>query len=239
MSRLRRSAVTALTAAAVALGAALAAPGAASAAHRPDAATAAVVAAPRVAPTSTSPWPPRPWRRSPRRPARRTSSSPSRSDRAAAANPPGAAPSPRRPARQDDVAALKALGGDVVVATGGAVGPYLEHSCSTAAALKGAYEKVLDAVGSNHLDVDVEAPIPQDMVNDALAQLQAERGTSVSYTLRVQGQDYGVDPYSLQVLQSAKDKGVEVDVNPMLMNFGYSGDWVTPWSAPRTPPSSR
>ncbi|GGO87966.1 chitinase [Wenjunlia tyrosinilytica] len=126
---------------------------------------------------------------------------------------------------KNDVAALKALGGDVVVATGGAIGPYLEHTCSSATALKNAYKKVLDTVGSNHLDVDVEASIPQDMVNRALAQLQAERGTSVSYTLRVQGQDYGLDPYSLQVLQSAKARGVQVTVNPMLMNFGYSGNW--------------
>lgn len=124
-----------------------------------------------------------------------------------------------------DVAALKAQGGDVVVATGGAVGPYLEQSCTSASALEDAYKKVLDTVGSNHLDVDVEAPIPQDTVNQALAALQAERGTSVTYTLRVQGQDYGVDPYSLQVLQSAAAAGVDVDVNPMVMDFGYSGDW--------------
>jgi chitinase len=124
-----------------------------------------------------------------------------------------------------DVAGLKALGGDVVVGTGGSVGPYLETSCSSADALETAYKKVLDTVGSNHLDVDVEAAIPQDMVNQALKQLQAERGTSVTYTLRVQAQDYGVDPYSLQVLQSAKNAGVQVDVNPMVMNFGFSGNW--------------
>ena len=117
------------------------------------------------------------------------------------------------------------MGGDVIIATGGALGPYLEHVCGSASALAGAYRKVLDATGSNHLDVDVEASIPADTVNQALATVQRERGTSVSYTLRVQGQDYGVDPFSVQILQSAARHGVNVVVNPMLMNFGYSGDW--------------
>jgi hypothetical protein len=126
----------------------------------------------------------------------------------------------------NDVRALKAAGGDVVVATGGAAGPYLEYSCISSAALLAAYKRVLDTVGSNHLDVDVEATIPQDMVNTALAQLQRERGTTISYTMRVQGDDFGMDPYSVQVLQSAAARGVNVTVNPMTMEFGSSRpDW--------------
>ncbi|GAA2317831.1 hypothetical protein GCM10010149_82800 [Nonomuraea roseoviolacea subsp. roseoviolacea] len=124
-----------------------------------------------------------------------------------------------------DVKALQAQGGQVVVASGGAMGPYLEHTCGTSAALLAAYKKVLDTVGTNHLDVDVEASIDVAKVNTALRQLQAERGTTVSYTLRVQGQDYGVDPFSLQILQDAAARGLEVTVNPMLMNFGYTGSW--------------
>ncbi|MEU4803599.1 cellulose binding domain-containing protein [Actinosynnema sp. NPDC023587] len=126
----------------------------------------------------------------------------------------------------NDVKALKALGGDVIVATGGAAGPYLEYTCSTADALVGAYKKVLDAVGSNHLDVDVEASIPHDLVNTALKKLQTERGTAISYTMRIQGDDYGMDPYSVQILQNAAAKGLTVLVNPMTMEFGTSrADW--------------
>ncbi|AQZ66000.1 hypothetical protein BKM31_35135 [[Actinomadura] parvosata subsp. kistnae] len=125
----------------------------------------------------------------------------------------------------NDVKALQAQGGQVIVASGGAMGPYLEHVCGSAAALAGAYKKVLDTVGTNHLDVDVEASIDIGKVNTALKQLQSERGTVVSYTLRVQGQDYGVDPFSLQILQDAAAKGLNVVVNPMLMNFGYTGNW--------------
>jgi hypothetical protein len=124
-----------------------------------------------------------------------------------------------------DVHALQAAGGQVIVATGGAAGPYLEHSCGSTAALLAAYEQVLDTVGTNHLDVDVEASIDINKVNSALKQLQAERGTVISYTLRIQGQDYGVDPFSVQILQDAAAKGLEVIVNPMLMDFGYSGSW--------------
>ncbi len=122
----------------------------------------------------------------------------------------------------DDVRALRAMGGEVVVATGGAAGPYLEYTCGSVDALAGAYREILDTVGTNHLDVDVEAPIPQDMVNQALARIQDERGTSISYTMRVQGDDYGMDPYSVQVLRSAAAHGVDVLVNPMTMEFGTS-----------------
>jgi len=120
---------------------------------------------------------------------------------------------------------LKGVGGDVTVATGGAAGPYLENTCGSTAALLAAYEKALDAVGSNRLDVDVEATIPVATVNAALKQLQTDRGTAITYTLRVQGQDYGVDPFSVQILQDAASRGLNVTVNPMLMDFGYSGDW--------------
>jgi hypothetical protein len=124
-----------------------------------------------------------------------------------------------------DVHALQAAGGQVIVATGGAAGPYLEHSCGSTAALLAAYKKVLDTVGTNHLDVDIEASIDINKVNSALKQLQAERGTVISYTLRIQGQDYGIDPFSVQILQDAAAKGLGVIVNPMLMDFGYSGAW--------------
>jgi chitinase len=125
----------------------------------------------------------------------------------------------------NDVNALKARGGSVIVATGGAMGPYLEHVCSSVDALYNAYVAVLDAVGSNSIDVDVEATIPQATVNAALKRLQTTRGTTVSYTMRIQGQDYGMDPYSVTVLEDAAKQGVTVLVNPMLMNFGYTGNW--------------
>jgi len=124
---------------------------------------------------------------------------------------------------------LQALGGDFIVATGGAVGPYMEHLCTTVDSLAEAYKKVLDTVRTNHLDIDVEATINTDMVNQALAKVQRERpATTVSYTLMVQAEDYGLNPpLGSEVLKSAKRNGVRVDiVNPMAMEFsGSSADW--------------
>ncbi|GAA2791902.1 chitinase [Saccharopolyspora taberi] len=125
----------------------------------------------------------------------------------------------------EQVDQLRAMGGDVIVASGGALGPYLENTCGSADELLAAYKKTLDAVGANHLDIDVEASIPQDMVNEALAKLQAERQTQVGYTLRVQSDDTGLDPYSVQVLQSAAAHGVAPLVNPMAMEFGSGRPW--------------
>jgi hypothetical protein len=120
---------------------------------------------------------------------------------------------------------LQAADGDVIVAFGGAAGPYLETSCGSQSALAAAYRKVIDTLKIKHLDIDVEASIPTDMVNKALAQVQRERpGTTVSYTLMVQGDDYGLTPQlGVDVLKNAKANGVRVDiVNPMTMEFGSS-----------------
>lgn len=53
------------------------------------------------------------------------------------------------------VKAFKKLGGDVIVATGGAMGPYLEATCSSADQLAEAYKKALNIVESTHLDIDI------------------------------------------------------------------------------------
>jgi chitinase len=66
------------------------------------------------------------------------------------------------------------------------------------------------------------------MANAALAQVQRERpGTTVSYTLMVQGDDFGLTPIlGVDVPCSAVRNGVRVDVvNPMTMEFGSSRAW--------------
>jgi hypothetical protein len=125
----------------------------------------------------------------------------------------------------NDVNALRGMGGGVTVASGGAQGPYLENTCGSVDALYNAYVQALNAVGSNSLDVDVEASIPVATVNQALLRLQQNKGTHISYTMRIQGQDYGMDPFSVQILQDAASRGLNVVVNPMLMDFGYTGNW--------------
>lgn len=74
--------------------------------------------------------------------------------------------------------------------------------------------KILDTVKTHHLDIDVEAPIDMDRVNKALARVQKERpGTTVSYTLMVQAEDYGLNPdLGVKMIQSGKANGVHVDI---------------------------
>ena len=120
--------------------------------------------------------------------------------------------------------ALRAVGGQVIVATGGAAGPYLENSCGSAGELAGAYRELLDATGSTHLDVDIEAPIPVDTVVEALKDVQSERGTEITLTLPVSAQ--GLTAEGLDVVERARAAVIDLRVNAMLMNFPYEGgDW--------------
>ncbi|MYS78859.1 cellulose binding domain-containing protein [Embleya scabrispora] len=125
----------------------------------------------------------------------------------------------------NQINALRAQGGDVVVAFGGAAGPYLEASCGSVDTLAAAYTKVIDTLGVKHLDIDIEASIPIGTMNKALAKVQRDRpATTVSFTLMVQGDDYGLTPsLGVDLLKNARDNGVRVDiVNPMAMEFGTS-----------------
>jgi chitodextrinase len=123
---------------------------------------------------------------------------------------------------------LRALGGDVAVSFGGAMGPYLQSVCTTQASQVTAIERVIDAYGIKRIDFDIEASIPIDTMNKAIAQVQRERaGTTVTYTLMVQGDDYGLTPaLGVDLLKNAKANGVNVGiVNPMTMDFGSSREW--------------
>jgi hypothetical protein len=123
---------------------------------------------------------------------------------------------------------LRAIGGDVAVSFGGAAGPYLQSVCTTQAAQVSAMEQVIDAFAIKHIDFDIEASVPLDTMNKAIAQVQRERsGIVVSYTLMVQGDDYGLTPaLGVDLLNNAKANGVNVGiVNPMTMDFGSSREW--------------
>lgn len=117
---------------------------------------------------------------------------------------------------------LQSKGGDFIIATGGSMGPYLEHLCHTSNSLANAYKKVLDTVGSKELDIDIEAPIDNKLVNNAVAELQKGRpDVVITYTLMVQGDNDGIlQGLGVDVLKNAKENGVRVDyVNIMAMEF--------------------
>ncbi len=116
----------------------------------------------------------------------------------------------------------------MAVSFGGALGPYLQQTCPSQAAQVGAIEQVIDAFNIKRIDFDIEASVPLDPMNKAIAQVQRERaGTVVSYTLMVQSDDYGLTPaLGVDLLKNAKANGVNVGiVNPMTMDFGSSKEW--------------
>ncbi|HEU4325017.1 MAG TPA: carbohydrate-binding protein [Roseiflexaceae bacterium] len=134
---------------------------------------------------------------------------------------------------------LRAVGGDVIISSGGWNANDLARRCLDAASLAAVYQGVLDRFGADHLDLDPEnapgnnnlEPAVVDRRSAALKILQdtfRARGKQVyiSFTLGV-NPDIGFNSENLYVLQSAKAAGVEVAVvNPMVMDFydGVSGN---------------
>ncbi|HEY2225533.1 carbohydrate-binding protein CenC [Actinomycetospora sp.] len=133
------------------------------------------------------------------------------------------------PAVQHSIAGLTARGGTTTVSSGGAVGTYLETRCPDARSLATAYGKALDAVGTDHLDVDVETDtgraIPVERIADALALLQKERGARITLTVQVEDASSGMTSTARDLVRAVSDRGVAVRVNLMVMNFAASGSW--------------
>ena len=66
---------------------------------------------------------------------------------------------------QTAINTIRAAGGDVVVSFGGASGPWLENTCSSASALAAAYQQVINAYGLKAIDIDIEGT-PYDSATD-------------------------------------------------------------------------
>ncbi len=129
------------------------------------------------------------------------------------------------------IAGVRALGGDVIVSFGGAANRELAEVITSATALQAAYQSIIDAYGLTQIDFDIEgAAVAQrasvDRRNVAIAGLQqaaaaAGRKLEVSYTLPVL--PTGLTPDGVYVLQSAVQRGVNLDVvNIMAMDYGDS-----------------
>ena len=125
----------------------------------------------------------------------------------------------------EQIEGVRALGGDVIVAFGGAQGPDLAASCPSAVALRDAYQEVIDDYGLTwvvfHVKGDAltdEAAV--DRRNEALLGLQADNpGLRIAYALPAT--PAGLAPEGVQLLERADEAGVRVDlVNIMAMDFG-------------------
>jgi chitinase len=128
----------------------------------------------------------------------------------------------------DDLAKLRALGGDVIVSFGGAAGVELAEACPDVESLAAQYRHVIDTLGVTQLDFDIEGEAlgdteANDLRAEAIALLQTEAAEAgyelnISFTLPVHTR--GLTDEGVALLESALAHGVEIDVvNIMTMNF--------------------
>ncbi|HEX5406377.1 MAG TPA: carbohydrate-binding protein CenC [Pseudonocardiaceae bacterium] len=120
---------------------------------------------------------------------------------------------------------LRAAGGTVSVASGGALGAYLENTCTDATSLAAAYSTALDAVGSDRLDVDIEQIVQGDVVADALTLLLRQRTVHLTVTVGVLSATDGIDPRTLPLLHTLVDNGTPFTLNAMVFNIGVRDTW--------------
>jgi bifunctional chitinase/lysozyme len=125
----------------------------------------------------------------------------------------------------EQIEALRAQGGDVMVSFGGAANTPLEAACDDVDALVAEVERVIDALDLTRIDFDVEGPWLADRVSttrrsQAIAALKARHpGLHVWYTLPVL--PTGLTADGVHVLQDALDHGADLDgVNVMTMDYG-------------------
>ena len=123
------------------------------------------------------------------------------------------------------IAALRAIGGDVRISFGGEAGSELAQTCTSAAQLQAAYQRVVSAYDVNKLDFDIEGAAVADTAanarrDQALAALQAaDPGLEVSFTLPVLPSGLTADGDA--VLTGAVRAGVKISaVNVMAMDYG-------------------
>ncbi len=112
---------------------------------------------------------------------------------------------------------LRAAGGDVIIAFGGAAAPELANVCSDVNSLAAQYQAVVNMYHPYAIDLDIEdfSPTAIDLRNKAL---KLVTGTRIHYTLGVLPS--GFTQAQMDVLNNARTNGTRVDlVNIMAMDY--------------------
>ena len=135
------------------------------------------------------------------------------------------------PTMDQEIATARANGATPIVSFGGAGGSELAMVCTTVSSLQAAYQSVINHLGVNHIDFDIEgAPLDYTANNDvrfkALNGLEAANpGLVVSVTLPVLPTGLAAD--GVAFLNLAKTDGTRIDlINVMAMDYGasFAGD---------------
>jgi hypothetical protein len=124
----------------------------------------------------------------------------------------------------NQIAAIRARGGGVIISFGGAGGKEIAVTETNAVALQAKYESIIGRYKFTWLDFDIEGDALKNSGanqrrNTALANLQAKNhGLIISYTLPVDPN--GISNDAQRLLADAKVKGLKVhSVNVMVMDF--------------------
>ncbi|TGN79459.1 chitinase [Streptomyces bauhiniae] len=124
---------------------------------------------------------------------------------------------------QQTVNTVRGAGGDVIPSFGGYSGNKLESSCTSASALAGAYQKVIDAYRLKAIDIDLEADAysngtVQQRTVDALKTVKANNPGIKVYVTIGTGQS-GPDT---SLIKRAANSGLQVD-SWTIMPFDFGG----------------
>src|SRR5919112_440591 len=129
--------------------------------------------------------------------------------------------------------AIKAAGGSVVPSVGGWQGNKLGPNCSTADALAGAYQKVIDTFGLQAIDIDIENydefenTVVQHRILSAL-KIVKQRNPSVKTILTFGTTTSGPNFYGTRLVQQARALGANIDIfTQMPFDFGGGADMYT------------
>jgi len=128
------------------------------------------------------------------------------------------------------ISAIRAAGADVLPSIGGWSGNKLGPNCSTADALAGAYQKVIDAFGLKAIDIDIENTdefenvTVQDRVLNAL-KIVKQRNSGIKTILTFGTTPSGPSYYGTRLVQQAKALGANIDIfTQMPFDFGGGSD---------------
>jgi len=127
---------------------------------------------------------------------------------------------------QSQINRIRANGGDVVVSFGGWSGNKLGERCSSASALAGAYQRVINAYGLKAIDIDIENTefqnhTVQQRVVDALKIVKASN-PGIKTMLTIGTAQSGPDSWGQALISKAAASGLDNDVW-VVMPFDFGG----------------
>ena len=127
---------------------------------------------------------------------------------------------------QNQINRVRANGGDVVVSFGGWSGNKLGERCSSASALAGAYQKVINAYGLKAIDIDIENTefqnhTVQQRVVDALKIVKASN-PGITTMLTIGTAQSGPDSWGQALISKAATSGLDNNVW-VVMPFDFGG----------------